>query len=44
MQPRGSAADVAFREHGLEQHEQVEIHPRQINFMQHIGEIISLYA
>ena len=42
LQPLSGAADVALLEDGLEHHEQVQVHAREINFIQHIAEIISL--
>jgi hypothetical protein len=33
---------VAFFQHGLEQHQQVEVDPGEISFVQHIAEIVSL--
>ena len=42
MQARGGARDVTFLEHRLEQHQQVEIDPREISFIQHMAEIVSL--
>jgi hypothetical protein len=42
VQPRRGARDVAFLQHGFEQHEQVEVDPSEINLVQHIAEIVSL--
>jgi uncharacterized protein (DUF924 family) len=42
MQPAGGAAHVTFLEHGFEQHEKVEVDSREIDFVQHVAEIISL--
>ena len=40
----GGAADMALLAHRLEQHEEVEVDPAEINFVQHIPEIVSLDA
>ena len=42
MHPLGRAADVPFFEHYLEEHQKVEIGSSEVNFLQHITEIISL--
>ena len=42
VQPLGGAADVTLLQHDLEQDEQVEVGSGEINFIQHIAEIISL--
>ena len=44
VQPLGGASDMAFVAHGLEHHEEVEVDPAKINFVQHISEIVSLDA
>jgi hypothetical protein len=42
VQARGRARHVAFFEHRLEQHQQVEVDPREISLVQHMAEIVSL--
>jgi ketosteroid isomerase-like protein len=42
MQPLCRASDMAFLQHGLEEDQQVEIGAGEIDFIQHIAEIISL--
>ena len=36
IQPLGRAPDVAFFDHHFEQHQQVEVGAREVNFIQHI--------
>jgi hypothetical protein len=42
MQPHCRARDVALFEHSLKQHQQVEVDPGEISFVQHMTEIVSL--
>ena len=43
-QPFCRSADMALLQHGLEEDQKVEVGARKVNFIQHIGEIISLYS
>jgi ketosteroid isomerase-like protein len=42
VKPLGGPADMAFLQHNLEEDEEVEIGAREVDFIQHIAEIISL--
>ena len=42
VQPHRGATHVALFEHRFEQHQQVEVDAREISFVQHMAEIVSL--
>src|SRR5690606_1851681 len=42
LEPLACEPYVPRTEHDIEQHEQVQVDPRKINFVQHVAEIISL--
>ena len=44
VEPLRRAADVALPQDGLEEHQEIQVDPGEVSFVQHLGEIISLDA